>query len=214
MVALSVSISAITSPALTVSPTFTCHLASVPSSMVGESAGIRTSVTAARLQCRRRCRARTDPARALVRANSAASATMRLHLGVDGLQRRPRRPSLASPAAPRRWSIGSRVLRTSSTSSGPVLGRVAHRVAAVAVGLHLQDVGPLARAGVLGGACAPASRTASTSMPSTCSPGMPKRGAALVEVGLGRRALDRWCPWRTGCSRSRRRPAASRARPC
>src|SRR3546814_1037542 len=38
MVALSVSISAITSPDFTASPTFTCHLARVPSSMVGESA--------------------------------------------------------------------------------------------------------------------------------------------------------------------------------
>jgi len=40
IVALSVSISAMMSPAATVSPTFTSHLASVPSSMVGESAGI------------------------------------------------------------------------------------------------------------------------------------------------------------------------------
>src|SRR5690349_366128 len=44
MVALSVSISAITSPELTVSPFFTCHLARVPSSMVGDRAGIRTSM--------------------------------------------------------------------------------------------------------------------------------------------------------------------------
>src|SRR6185437_10510887 len=38
MVALSVSISAITSPDFTASPFFTCHLASVPSSMVGDRA--------------------------------------------------------------------------------------------------------------------------------------------------------------------------------
>ena len=44
MVALSVSISAMTSPALTSWPSLTSHLASVPSSMVGDSAGIRTSV--------------------------------------------------------------------------------------------------------------------------------------------------------------------------
>src|SRR5262249_1649049 len=44
MVALSVSISAITSPDFTVSPGFTSHLARPPSSMVGDSAGIRTSV--------------------------------------------------------------------------------------------------------------------------------------------------------------------------
>ena len=45
MVALSVSISAMTSPDRTVSPGFTCHLARVPSSMVGDRAGISTSVT-------------------------------------------------------------------------------------------------------------------------------------------------------------------------
>src|SRR5438067_13323144 len=43
MVALSVSISARMSPGLTRSPSFTCHLASLPSSMVGESAGIKIS---------------------------------------------------------------------------------------------------------------------------------------------------------------------------
>ena len=44
MVALSVSISAMTSPALMVWPSLTSHLASLPSSMVGDSAGIRMSV--------------------------------------------------------------------------------------------------------------------------------------------------------------------------
>ncbi len=41
IVALSVSISQITWPDLTASPTLTCHLASLPSVMVGDSAGIR-----------------------------------------------------------------------------------------------------------------------------------------------------------------------------
>src|SRR5690606_20374023 len=40
MVALSVSISAMTSPEETLSPSLTCHLARVPSSMVGDSAGM------------------------------------------------------------------------------------------------------------------------------------------------------------------------------
>src|SRR5438105_3285981 len=44
MVALSVSISAMTSPALMVWPSSTSHLASLPSSMVGDSAGISISV--------------------------------------------------------------------------------------------------------------------------------------------------------------------------
>ena len=42
MVALSVSISAITSPGLTGSPSFLSHLARLPFSMVGDSAGMRT----------------------------------------------------------------------------------------------------------------------------------------------------------------------------
>ena len=41
MVALSVSISAITSPDLTLSPSFLSHLARLPFSIVGDSAGIR-----------------------------------------------------------------------------------------------------------------------------------------------------------------------------
>ena len=44
MVALSVSISAMTSPDLTSSPSFTSHLARLPFSMVGERAGIRMLV--------------------------------------------------------------------------------------------------------------------------------------------------------------------------
>src|SRR5262249_56309467 len=41
MVALSVSISAITSPGATLSPSFLSHLARLPFSIVGESAGMR-----------------------------------------------------------------------------------------------------------------------------------------------------------------------------
>jgi hypothetical protein len=43
MVALSVSISAITSPGATLSPSFFSHFDRVPSSIVGERAGIRMS---------------------------------------------------------------------------------------------------------------------------------------------------------------------------
>src|SRR5690242_18623854 len=50
MVALSVSISAMMSPDLTSSPSFTCHLASLPVSMVGESCGMRISVVISDVQ--------------------------------------------------------------------------------------------------------------------------------------------------------------------
>src|SRR6185295_1352192 len=44
IVALSVSISAMTSPDLTSSPSFLSHLARLPFSIVGESAGMSTSI--------------------------------------------------------------------------------------------------------------------------------------------------------------------------
>src|SRR5579863_1700797 len=48
IVALSVSISAMTSPAFTASPSFLCHLAMLPSVMVGDKAGIKSSIGIAR----------------------------------------------------------------------------------------------------------------------------------------------------------------------
>ena len=56
MVALSVSISAMMSPGLMVWPSLTSHLASLPSSMVGDSAGIRISVGIGFPWCRIPCR--------------------------------------------------------------------------------------------------------------------------------------------------------------
>ena len=55
IVALSVSISAIRSPDLTASPTFTSHLASVPSSIVGDKAGILSSMGIGRFTCSCEC---------------------------------------------------------------------------------------------------------------------------------------------------------------
>ena len=65
MVALSVSISAMTSPEATLSPSFFSHLARLPSSIVGERAGIRISIGMSRppVSVRCRSRARTRPAR-------------------------------------------------------------------------------------------------------------------------------------------------------
>ncbi len=56
MVALSVSISAITSPARTVSPSAFIHWASLPSVMVGDKAGIRMSIAIGFPLLRRRLR--------------------------------------------------------------------------------------------------------------------------------------------------------------
>ena len=65
IVALSVSISARISPDLTVSPSLTSHLASVPSSIVGDSAGIMSSVVINSSPPARRCT--IQPPRARVR---------------------------------------------------------------------------------------------------------------------------------------------------
>ena len=51
IVALSVSISAMMSPEDTVSPSLTSHLASVPSSIVGLSAGMRISIAMVQASC-------------------------------------------------------------------------------------------------------------------------------------------------------------------
>src|SRR5689334_8798908 len=57
MVALSVSISAMMSPDLTLSPSFFSHLARLPFSIVGDSAGMRMLIgmTSALLSCRFSC---------------------------------------------------------------------------------------------------------------------------------------------------------------
>ena len=59
IVALSVSISAKMSPDFTVSPSLTIHLDKVPSSIVGERAGIRISVAISISPITRRCRSTT-----------------------------------------------------------------------------------------------------------------------------------------------------------
>ena len=63
IVALSVSISARISPDLTVSPALTSHLASVPSSIVGESAGILSSIAINRTPRAHRYKVRSLPVR-------------------------------------------------------------------------------------------------------------------------------------------------------
>mmetsp|Transcript_29037 Transcript_29037/g.55783 ORF Transcript_29037/g.55783 Transcript_29037/m.55783 type:complete len:226 (+) Transcript_29037:1303-1980(+) len=65
IVALSVSISAMISPDDTLSPSLTSHLASVPSSIVGDRAGIRISVAMLRLSLTRKylSKARRGPVR-------------------------------------------------------------------------------------------------------------------------------------------------------
>src|SRR5690606_16333171 len=74
MVALSVSISAITSPELTLSPSFFSHLARVPSVMVGDNAGIRMLIGISIYPLGRQSRVVARVMRARQRAASSSSA--------------------------------------------------------------------------------------------------------------------------------------------
>ena len=69
IVALSVSISARISPDLTLSPSLTNHLASVPSSIVGESAGIFSSIAINIAPPTRQYIVRTNPVQAMLPQN-------------------------------------------------------------------------------------------------------------------------------------------------
>src|SRR5215475_4272828 len=114
MVALSVSISAMTSPDLTVSPSFLCHLARLPFSIVGESAGIRTSIGMGHH--------RVDRA-AETRARCVADVTARRAPG--------------KRARSNLWSPTGHILL--GVDVAPELGRVGLRVAAGEFGRFVDD---------------------------------------------------------------------------
>jgi hypothetical protein len=71
---------------------------------------------------------------------------------------------------------------------GPVLGRIRHGVAAIAVGLHLKDIGTLA-AGVLGGPLAGGADGVHVHAVDLFARNA-EADAALEQLGLGRGALD------------------------
>ena len=84
MVALSVSISAIISPAETESPSFTSHLARLPSSMVGESAGIKISIAISYASTRISVYSSLSSGNGSAIANSADLPTIsRIFLSID-----------------------------------------------------------------------------------------------------------------------------------
>src|SRR5262245_15537605 len=141
MVALSVSISAMTSPDLTASPSFLCHLARLPFSIVGESAGISTwigmnshvllGVDVGPELGRVRLRVIGGEFRCLVDDGA--------HLGVDFFQRVLGREALLQKAAAHlldRIVFGAHLV---DLLLRPVLGRIGHGVAAVAVSQHFED---------------------------------------------------------------------------
>src|SRR5680860_117060 len=144
MVALSVSISAITSPARTASPSWTCHLASVPSSMVGDSAGMRISVGITRKGSR--CH-HVGVKLGRVRLGIVLRELGRLvdqaaEVAVDVLQLVLAAPRLQELIA-HEFDRVVMLAHVHDLIAGAVFGRVRHGMAAIAVGLKLEDHRPL-----------------------------------------------------------------------
>src|SRR3954469_11332838 len=233
IVALSVSISARTSPGFTGSPSFLSHFASLPCSIVGERAGIRMSVA---MGCssflvvpagaKRRAgiledSALTTKVPALVCGSagmrwSALGASLQKNVGPQLRHVRLRvvgrelgrlvddladlavdllelvvgdLPQLDEAAA----DLLDRVVLLAHAGDlvlGAVLRRIGHGVAAVAVGLHLEDERALARPAMLDGAAAGVADGAHVHAVDLLA-GDVERHAALREIGLGRGAGDR-----------------------
>src|SRR5712691_13703 len=147
IVALSVSISAITSPALTFSPSFFTHLARLPFSIVGESAGIRTSIGTLYLRSAQHVgRQLGSVGLRIVGREFRRFVDEVAHFGVDFFQLVLALDFLGEDARAHlldRIVLGAHFLHFVARA---VLRRVRHRMAAVAVGHHLEDVGTLAAA--------------------------------------------------------------------
>src|ERR1700674_4392328 len=190
IVALSVSISAITSPDFTWSPSFFSHLARLPFSMVGDSAGINTSVGTGLLRSTRhvgpklRCIGLRRVGREI--GGFVDDGT---NLGVDFFDFFFGRSLLAH--APRPYLLNRIMLGADLFNflARTIFLRIRHGVAAIAVGLHLKDIGSLAAAGIRDRLFA-----GELHRPHIHAVHLLARNAegyaAFGEIGLGRRALD------------------------
>src|SRR4029077_15847736 len=157
IVALSVSISAMTSPDLIASPSFFSHFERLPFSMVGDSAGISTwigmvapEIHSAGLEWARRSAIDVGIkfgriGFGVVLGEVGSGVDDLPHLGIDGLQflfaHLGRQQAVAN--------LLDRVLIVANLVdllAGAIFCGVRHRMSAVAVGLHFQDVGSLAGA--------------------------------------------------------------------
>src|SRR6516162_8056184 len=150
MVALSVSISAMTSPGFTGSPSRLSHLARLPFSIVGESAGIKTWVDIGARVVRRCWRAVApllhDVGIELGRIGlGVVGRELRgfvddgAHLGIDLFQFLLGGPGLRQQPSTHlldRIVLGADLV---DLLLRPVLGRIGHRVPAIAVGEHFED---------------------------------------------------------------------------
>src|SRR3984893_5881131 len=190
MVALSVSISQITWPDLTVSPTFTCHLASLPSVMVGDRAGIRTG-----MDIRSGLDQDVGPQFRRIGLGTVLRIFRRVvhdlaDLGVDRLQCGFIGLLLVEQDLAHMVDRIAFVAILVDFFLGPVLRRVAHRMAAIAISLHLEDVRALAAAGMFDGLLAGCPHRQHVHAVDALA-GDAEGFAMAIELGGGRGALDR-----------------------
>src|SRR5690606_38747563 len=193
MVALSVSISAITSPGATLSPSFLSHLVRLPSSMVGERAGIKiwVGICATSPFSEQNVGIKLGYIRLRIGLGEVGRIGNDIaHILVHRLQLLLRRPLLLKKALARlldRIMLGAHLLHF---ILGAVLGRIGHGVTAIAVGLHLQDDRAFARTTPVDRHFA-SSRNRAHVHAINLDAGDLERDAAMREIGFGRRTRDR-----------------------
>src|SRR6266849_4541513 len=147
MVALSVSISAMTSPDLIASPSFLCHLARLPFSIVGDSAGINTWIGMGGSASRLSVDVGVELGRIglrVVGGELGGFVDDGAHLGVDLLQRvLGGEALLQQPAAHLldRIVLGAHLV---DFFLGTIFRRIRHGMAAIAIGEHFENDGPIA----------------------------------------------------------------------
>src|SRR5882762_3849533 len=190
IVALSVSISQSTCPDFTTSPTFTCHLASLPSVMVGDRAGIRTG-----MDIRSGLDQDVGPQFRRIRLGTVLRIFRCVvhdlaDLGIDRLQRHFIGLLLVEQDLAHMVDRVALVAILVDFFLGPVLRRVAHRMAAIAIGLHLEDVWALAATSIFDGLLARRPHRQHVH-PVDALARNAERLAVAIELGSGRSALDR-----------------------
>src|SRR5215472_3545029 len=154
IVALSVSISASTSPALPGSPSLFSQRAILPSVIVGDSAGIRTSVAMAGPGCSGFGQ-HVGPQLGRIGLGAVLRELRRFGDDVPDLGLEFCQLALAGAAFEQPMpDLFDRIVLGAHPGhllAGAVFSRVRHRMPAIAVGHHLEDDRPLTRPRVLGG---------------------------------------------------------------
>src|SRR4051812_33263672 len=181
IVALSVSISARMSPDLTASPSLTSHLESLPSSLVGDSAGIRISVDMSGRYVG------VEFGKAGLGAfggEFGRGGDRGLDLTVHGLEVLFIDDAALDQLLAEMLDRIALLAHFGDFLAGAVFGRIGHRVAAIAIGLHFQDDRAIALAAIIDG-LGPGSRHRLDIHAVDLAARNIERDAALGEIGQG-----------------------------